>query len=514
MAAAAQRNQVERRVLVGGGIALMVLTGLALWVQGEQTPPRGGEIGLQPPQVSARAMFVGADKCEACHQAPTRTYVEAGVTKFVELTESRTWREEDFHSRAFANIDPEKSLLARRMCEELGIADIHQEKRCLSCHADWRYDAKTQSWAERPAMYKLGVSCEACHGPASQWFLPHTDAKWRGTTPGEKQRLGMTDVRDPFVSAGVCLGCHVGNAAEGKFVMHEMYAAGHPPLVNFEFEAYAQRMPRHWRHVSEKEEFEGREAYITANPGATAGGKLHRARSALLAGVAAMRASLELTREGHAAEGEKIELAHFDCYACHHELQTPAWRQETQREGAPGRPRPAAWPEALVEGAIAFAHADPAAQQRQWREALAEYHAAYGARPFGDAARKKRSGEALQGVLGELVKALEATGEDQAALRRAFFALIENGEICSDYETARQIAWGAKRLYGGLAKKGDEQAAERIFAAWEKALVLDEPGRSTKPELLSSDKLKRAEEFRPAEFRREQAELKQVVSEE
>ena len=62
----------------------------------------------------------------------------------------------------------------------------------------------------------------------------------------------MIDVRNPIVRAEQCFGCHIGNAAEGKIITHEMYAAGHPPLPNIEIESYVAQLPRHWRYLDEK----------------------------------------------------------------------------------------------------------------------------------------------------------------------------------------------------------------------------------------------------------------------
>ena len=123
----------------------------------------------------------------------------------------------------------------------------------------------------------------------------------------------MTNVRDPVRRTELCLSCHVGDIACGKFVTHDMFAAGHPPLPAFEIEAFLEQMPPHWRPVPPQS----------------------RTRSVALEGLVALRASVRLLadanrlpqKQGHADLGS-VDFAVYDCTACHHELQVPSPRQE------------------------------------------------------------------------------------------------------------------------------------------------------------------------------------------
>ena len=63
----------------------------------------------------------------------------------------------------------------------------------------------------------------------------------------EKSAKGLWDIRDPEVRAQRCASCHVGNAAEGKFVTHAMYAAGHPPLPPLEVMTFSRDQPMHYK---------------------------------------------------------------------------------------------------------------------------------------------------------------------------------------------------------------------------------------------------------------------------
>jgi hypothetical protein len=263
---------------------------------------------------AAASEFQGVDACYRCHYQPLPADAASGVTKFITLTESKTWQEKDKHAKAFELIDPEKSPLARQMVEQLGIVNIRQAKECLSCHSNWQREHD-----KPPRDFERGVTCESCHGASSLWEQKHDEPEWRKLAPAEKEKLGMVDVRSPIARARQCLACHVGDAAQGKFITHEMYAAGHPPLPGVELETFAAAMPPHWRHTSAKPDFAFREDFLKANPSTSAGGKMHRSHAALTSAVVAMQAALGLV-ENHARQSNaKLEFALYDCYACHHD---------------------------------------------------------------------------------------------------------------------------------------------------------------------------------------------------
>ena len=64
----------------------------------------------------------------------------------------------------------------------------------------------------------------------------------------------MTDLWDSDKRTEVCSSCHIGDAVPEKhrFVTHDMYAAGHPPLPPFETAAFCNMFPRHWQLMNEK----------------------------------------------------------------------------------------------------------------------------------------------------------------------------------------------------------------------------------------------------------------------
>lgn len=417
--------------------------------------------------------YFGVTRCERCHQSPTKADIDGGVTDFVLLNESKVW-EQDIHSRAFELIDPASSSLSKQMCDKLQIADIEQAQQCLSCHSNW-----LQGY-ERPPTYQRGVACESCHGPSEKWDLPHSRADWRAKPVAEKENEGMIDVRNPIKRAEQCFGCHIGNAAEGKIITHEMYAAGHPPLPSIEIESFAAQMPRHWRYLDEKvadakTKHAGSEAdalpfalfdeflrenhrYLNAEEEASKETILahnHRAAAVVLGGVATLRESIKIMRDLSATDQPTKqawpELANFDCRACHHELTTPSWRQNERTSSIPGRPFIPSWPTALVRLAIRHVSSDRASYDKklvEFQAKLAAVQLELRRSPFGSPSRvHSASSELSEWLTNEVVEPVSAKPFDDRAVADAVNVLVVIGSTeAHDYDSARQIAWALRIL--------------------------------------------------------------------
>ncbi len=418
--------------------------------------------------------FLGVDRCRSCHRAPTPEQVRDGVTDFVLLTESVVWVA-DIHSKAFQLIDPSKSDLGKQICDKLGITNIHESRACLSCHSDWRPAAD-----KPPPTYERGVACESCHGASQKWDLPHSKVDWRAKPVVEKEALGMIDVRNPIKRAEQCFGCHIGNAAEGKVVTHEMYAAGHPPLPGIEIESFAQQMPRHWRYLDEKvvdarvrhegnegdaEPFTHFNEFLRENHRYLMGDEEvsnevilqhnHRAAAVVLGGVVALRESLELMRDLAGGEDQPghawPELATYDCRSCHHELELDGRRQLQRTGSIPGRPMLASWPTALIRLSIRHVSQDRAGYDKQ----LEAFHAKLGAvrselqrTPFGSPSRiHDACADLADWLTSNVVEPVSAKPFDDRAVADAINVLLVIGSTEEhDYDSARQIAWALRVL--------------------------------------------------------------------
>ena len=149
--------------------------------------------------------------------------------------------------------------------------------------------------------------------------------------------------------------------------------------------------------------------------------------------------------------GEWPELALFDCYACHHDLKNPAWRQERKTPtGTPGRPGMQEWPFALTK--IAAKALD--VPQGEVDAALADFRKAIGSRPFGDP--KDVTTKALASSDWFRTKANEV--EKKSISREAGVAMLKDIAALAatetlDYDSARQLVWALNVIDADLNAK-------------------------------------------------------------
>ncbi len=211
--------------------------------------------------------------------------------------EYSTWVVKDKHSQAYTAL----SLpVAVRMAKILGLPNAFSAPKCLACHA---LDVPE---AERARTFDAsdGVSCENCHGPASNWLGPHTTKGW---THQQSVDAGMYDDRELIHRSEKCLGCHQGTPQ--KVVDHEMIAAGHPDLY-FELASFSAVMPKHWQEKEKDDPW--------ADVRALAVGQAVQLRE-------------QLKRFARYAQSPSApEFSVMDCFACHHSLTAAqdSWQQE------------------------------------------------------------------------------------------------------------------------------------------------------------------------------------------
>jgi hypothetical protein len=279
---------------------LLLLFILALTV----LSPAGADAQRGSAAPSNAPSYVGPGSCAAvaCHGS-----IRPPAGGRILQTEYSTWIAQDRHARATEVLSNPVSVRIGRI---LGIATPSSSPRCLTCHAlDVPEGRQARTFANE------GVSCEACHGPASAWLGPHTT---RGWTHAQSVQLGMYDTKDVVKRTERCLTCHLGTAE--KNVDHELIAAGHPDLV-FDLEAFSAAMPRHWRVPADTDPFAPVRSFSV--------GQLVQVRSGL-------------DRLARRARGPIWpEYGELDCFACHHSLTRPedSWRQaqgyENRRPGNP-----------------------------------------------------------------------------------------------------------------------------------------------------------------------------------
>ena len=408
--------------------------------------------------------FLGLKDCYNCH---TNGFPKDGFgdrfgimanDSWILANEVKTWGETDKHAQAYTSL---LSATGKKIGKALGIGEnAHRDKRCLACHtgspiADMETEDGRIHGLIDENKYKedlrltAGVSCEGCHGAAGGkqgWLTAHTSKEsWRFLAAEEKCEKGFYDVRSVISRTKLCLSCHLGNAAQGRLLTHQMYAAGHPPLPAFEIETFESQMPRHWRQLSEKAELQ--EEFLDRTGSKSNPNELQRTKSLLIAALISRSESLRLTADladlaertvsDQIPEPKWPDFAQFDCYACHHDLKTESWRQTAQHSGSPGRPVLPPWPEVLSQlAANRIPDSDEAARD------FAAVTSATLMSPFGDRESLTRAAR----VSAESSDKLAVAIDDQEMMVTHGVAFLEQiAELAAtetlDYDSARQLLW-------------------------------------------------------------------------
>lgn len=458
------------------GIGLMA--GLA-WHASRPEP-----VSAAPSEVEAwkDCRYQEASECMNCHTSPTRNRIEQGALDIVLLTEYAIWKTYDKHAQAYAVLEGPRGI---QMSKILGMDVTKEETGCLNCHA--MANARNK---QGKSLDKLdGVSCGGCHGPSSEWIGPHANVDWRQKTSDAKFKLGLRDLRDPVVRSELCMSCHIGNVAEGKVVTHAMFAAGHPPLPPIEIDTFSRNEPQHWRDAKDVPYFKDLTPEKAANYHLKDLPYL-RTKFALIGGVVALRETMKLAadradrdikspktawpemlmgtvaaptddqlRADFDGRWPEIAMAHSDCFACHHDLKYPGFRQTrgfgfslSARErisSRPGRPLVRMWPTALIETGLTYTGAKTDGFESRLR-ALAK---ACDVRPFGHPAQIKATGDDLVKWSNDLIGQLRDAKYDRDAVHKLMLGLCNLWDIpeakpgvptlfvpAPDYESARQIA--------------------------------------------------------------------------
>jgi hypothetical protein len=301
--------------------ATVVVGALGVWISRSPAAPRPDSPQVDP-LTKAESSRVGLNSCNArgCHGAIGATDPVAGKF-YVKGGESTTWSTYDPHSRAYdVLLEPRSVRIGKLLSAELNGQAPHQAKLCLDCHSVTGTPGKVPD----PAQIAAGVDCEACHGAASQWAGPHVRQNWPGLDREKKEALGFRPTMDLVDRAKLCVTCHVGDPS--RQVNHDLIAAGHPRLV-FELDTFLDALPHHWLEEHEK-------------PGAKAPAGDFHARTWAVGQIVAAESALDLLKSrAEAARDDKApwpEFTEHDCFACHHRLASPSWRQETAKARTPG----------------------------------------------------------------------------------------------------------------------------------------------------------------------------------
>ena len=485
----------------------------------------------------APARLEATDECRRCHFPRPGEGAPLAADSFCTEEEAEIWEKQDKHRQAFQLLISAKNrplseqILGFSLADVLSlppdgqaapqaiglfpgadarkIADVRQ---CLACHAPI---AEPVSRGAAQLTLASGVSCQACHGPGRAYMTPHQDSTnvWRIVKADIKESLfGMRDLRNPVKRAALCASCHVGSFSSQwkaddesppRFVKHEWYAKGHPPLPSFEFVAFSRQMPLHWRSLQTKlaqQKFAWYDAapvnrdleaeiarfldnvprsvkiersgfaatYREANAGSFSEqptADLARSKDVLVSGLGVLSAYASLLAE--VPDDERADFALYDCGACHHELrsQFPS-AARVRRNLPPGRPPPAYWTLALArQGAQRSGH------RAALEAAIRDLDEACGARPFGDAAAVKGAATRLELVCTSIGRELAAGPLDDVAGAELLASLADpQHDEDRDYHSARQLAWAIREVLSDLASADSKQMGQPLSPALAEAL--------------------------------------------
>jgi Cytochrome c554 and c-prime len=392
------------------------------------------------PSCSARGCHGAVDPVASRPLPDCPGKIDPASLPVVRQNEFSLWLARDKHAQAYQVLDGD---LGGRILKNLYGADKAKwdESACLACHTNPLAAIGESTLLKQERL--SGVGCESCHGAASKWLDDHTKPEWMCKTRDEKAAYGMKPVGDPVPLAQTCVGCHVGApAADGAPVRdmnHDMIAAGHPRL-DFELSAFLANMPPHWE---EKDQ-------------AKKQGPAYPARLWAVGQIATAQAALALLAD-RAADTHRPwpEFSEYNCYACHHDLTDPSWRQKRGYGKRPPGSLPwGTWYSVMpcwLEGSLLLDETtDPGIADGfdELETAMATPQKARGELP----AMAKRLTARLTPLLTKMNKAEWGTGKAQRLLHS-----LENlgpNDSPSDWDAAEQ-------LYLAAAALSQDQGAER-----------------------------------------------------
>lgn len=454
-------------------------------------------------------LYFGVAGCgnASCHDNPSQK-----DTILCDCNEVQVWSERDKHKDANTVLTGER---AQQMAKLLGIVgDIAREKACISCHGVVVEDEKVKHSSFR---LEDGVSCVACHGAYKKWISLHGIVvefdEWRKKSRAEKEKdYGMADLWDPEKRATLCASCHIGNAEQKKVVTHDMYAAGHPPLPGIETAAFSDAMPRHWKYLAEK----SRKVQTILGYE----GDLERTQLVVIGGLVSLRESMKLMAAQATQDGGKKwpEFAQLDCYACHHDLKSPSWRQLRGYNGKPGRPDMRPWPLALAQlGTLHAAKGDAEEEKRLLREMHDKVKAlsdVFAAQPFGDPEKVAKAAEQVSKWAEKMLERVHPREKadapkagifDRGAAGRMLAGLgKESKNRLLDFDSARQVAWASRSIQRDLdGKSAADPEITKLHKELAAQLQLDLPdGRKEIAGDFLKETLEKLNNYEPERFQR------------
>jgi hypothetical protein len=366
----------------------------------------------------------------------------------IDQTEYSTWVIKDKHARAYAALSMPVGV---RMAKILGIPSAEKAVKCTACHTLDVTDAQRAKSFDKTD----GVSCESCHGPASNWLGSHTTRPAntpRDAVHADSLKKGMIDLHDLGRRTEQCLTCHLGTAE--KYVDHEMIGAGHPDLY-FELASFTTAMPRHWKPRPEEPWLEVRTVAV---------GQITQLRDQLKRLARNARGDMkDPSDKGIDRKQVWPEYSDLDCFACHHSLADAkdSWQQkrmETSRERNPE----AQFPEGHRTGNppwnlsrfVVLKHVLTEVDPQAERQIATATNNLYGmvSALVNDRATIAAQADAAAAMADGLVSRVNSHPWDQATGRRLMKTISGDSDYISDQgeRPAEQAAMALRALFNGI----------------------------------------------------------------
>ncbi len=136
---------------------------------------------------------LGYEACAKCHQG-----------------EVQVWKQTPHH-RTFREMH--RNPHAKEISQKMGIRSIKRGDVCIDCH----YTQQNQGGKTKAIS---GISCESCHGPATDWIKLHNDYGGPNVTKEQESAAHKLERRTTSIAAGMrnpmnvyliarsCLNCH------------------------------------------------------------------------------------------------------------------------------------------------------------------------------------------------------------------------------------------------------------------------------------------------------------------
>jgi hypothetical protein len=524
----AHMQRTRRAVGLTGAFGALVL-GLLVAASPERSASAAAKVQKDefPAPPAGETSLRGYAACANCHNRPdpmdVDEYKETKSFDFIRLTESKIWRDHDLHRTAYTNLlttrsdeskknpKTETNATAERMEKNLIRAGsdrarydapdytVSKDLHCLACHCSTKFAITKENhktWElNKDFVRGDGVGCEMCHGHGSKFEGPHAKSDlsdkgppdtarivlWREQPPAVKESYGFVNLRSPAVATARCASCHIGNKDDGRFVTHEMYAVGHPPLPPLDLVAFTREQPRHWGLPKELPYFTW---LLKTNPEkaltvfSIRKDESHVARRFAESSIANLRSASALTRQLAEEDKDKygLDYAAFDCASCHHNLKYPSDRQDRGYTGVPGRPlfRPAAFALAKVVTEHASTMQGGAELKASFDELLKAEKAllaAFTAKTYGDSDKIRVAAAAIEAWSTDTLAKLGKVKYDDKQTKALLAKLVDaTQQKVGDPEVAQLLMWGVETLGIDQLPPGKDHAAPEVLARLDESL--------------------------------------------